>query len=210
MFHFTVPVREVTYSVKGYGMAGVALFESYADKEQFKPIEPMPFKLSQEFLPKTWLTEIAAKTCLTFTPTPEMQRFVKDTFNRTIVIDIELPSGMRIEENQIGFFLSKVEYVHHFDYNRCFNKLSLFVVVPSTMYGKDICMDWCLERLSTVVNWSPISIRVYDYLQPETTLVRLFPIQFQPALLGYSFVEKAHELRPKLDSLPLLNKPKRV
>ncbi|UJR13399.1 hypothetical protein I4U23_000414 [Adineta vaga] len=210
IFHITLPVREITYSVHGFGIAGVSIVKIFADKEQQKPIEPMPFKLTQEFQPKNWLNEILAKTCLTYTPTTEAQRLAKDTFNRTIVIDIELPSGMRVNERQIGFFLSRVENVQYFRYDRCLNKLSLFINVPSTIYGKDICMEWCLERLSTVVNWSPISIRVYDYLQPTTTLFRLVSIQFQPSLLGYSFVEKVHESRPKLDSLTLLNKPKQA
>lgn len=117
---------------------------------------------------------------------------------------------MRINERQIGFFLSRVENVMHFTYNPCFHKLSFFINVPSTIYGKEICMEWCLERLSSIVSWAPISMRVYDYLQPELELVQLVPIQLQPSLLGYSFVDAVHKARPTLSSLPILTKQKEL
>jgi len=117
---------------------------------------------------------------------------------------------MRINERQIGFFLSRVESVMYFTYEPYGNKLIFFINVPSTGFGKETCLDWCLERLSTVVTWAPIKVRTYDYLQPETQLVQLIPIQFQPALLGYQFVDAVHKARPTLESLPLMQKPKQV
>jgi hypothetical protein len=208
MIRFTAPVRQITYSLRGFGLASIMMVQRYADKQQQKPVEPTPFKLSQEFRPRSWLSEIKATTCMTYTPTTQTQRLAKDTFNRTVVVEIELPSGMRINERQIGFFLTRTEHVMHFDYNSCYNKLSIFLNVPSTVYGEEICMDWCLERLSSVVSWAPISVRVYDYLQPETELIHLIPIHIQPSHLGYSFVDAVHKARPALSSLPLLQKQK--
>ncbi|CAF1139103.1 unnamed protein product [Adineta steineri] len=208
MLHFTAPVRQITYSVKGFGLAMISIDEVYVQKEQTKAMGPMPFSFTQEFKPMSWFSEIMAKTCMTYTPTSEHQRFIKDTFNRTMVIEMHLPSGMRVNERQIGFFLSRVEQVMYFKYERCGHKLSLFINVPSTWYGKPICMEWCLERLSTVMSWSPMQVRVYDYLQPEMEFIQYFPMQFQPKVLGYSFVDAIHEHRPKLESLPLLQKSK--
>jgi len=74
--------------------------------------------------------------------------------------------------------------------------------VPTTHFGKPICLEWCLERLSQVINWAPIEVRAYDYLKPETVITRLVPVQVQPALLGYSFVDAVLKARPSLSSLP--------
>jgi hypothetical protein len=98
----------------------------------------------------------------------------------------------------------------YFTYEPCGHKLFFFLNVPSTAFGKPICLDWCLERLSSVVTWSPIQIRTYDYLHQENQLVQLIPIQFQPSLLGYSFVEAVHSARPNLESMVNLQKPKQV
>jgi len=90
----------------------------------------------------------------------------------------------------------------YFTFEPCGNKLKFFLNVPSTVFGKPICLEWCLERLSFVTQWAPIQIRAYDYLQPEIQLVRLVPIQFQPPnLLGYSFVEAVQKARPTLEQL---------
>jgi hypothetical protein len=113
---------------------------------------------------------------------------------------------MRINERQLGFFLSRVPEVMSFTYERCGHKLHFFLNVPSTVFGKPICLEWCLERLSTVMKWAPMEVRVYDYLKQDTQLVRLFPIQLQPSMLGYSFVDAFHKARPSIESLPNLRK----
>lgn len=84
----------------------------------------------------------------------------------------------------------------YFTYEPCGNKLIFFVNVPSMMFEKSICLEWMLERLSTVITWSPIEIRVYDYLQPDIQFIERYPVQFQPNLLGYSFVEAMEKARP--------------
>jgi len=127
-----------------------------------------------------------------------------------MVIEVELPSGMRINVRQIGFFLSRVEHVMYYTYEPWCNKLVFFINVPSTVFGKPICLDWCLERLSWVVMWAPIKIRAYDYLQQETQLVHLIPIKLQPTLIGYPFVEAVHKARPTLEKLATMQKPKHV
>jgi hypothetical protein len=109
--------------------------------------------------------------------------------------------GTRINVRQIGFFLSRIEQVMYFTYDTHCNKLIFFLNVPSTVFGKPICLEWCLERLSTVITWSPIQIRVYDYLDQETQLIQLFPVEFQPKVLGYSYVDAIHKARPSMESL---------
>ena len=116
---------------------------------------------------------------------------------------------MRINLRQIKFFLSHVEEVMYFRYNPHSNKLIFFINVPSTSFGKLICLDWCLERLSTVISWAPIQLRVYDYLQHEVQLTRLIPVQLQPSLLGYSFVEAMLKARPNLETLSVLQQSSR-
>jgi len=92
----------------------------------------------------------------------------------------------------------------YFTFNEPANKINFFLNIPSTVYGKPICLQWCLERLSYVTQWAPIKVRVYDYLQPETQLVRLLPIQFQPNLIGYSFVDAVLKARPSIEQLAQL------
>lgn len=89
----------------------------------------------------------------------------------------------------------------YFTFDPCTNTLTFFINVPSNMFGKMICFDWCLERLSTVINWSSIPIRVYDYLQQETQLIHLEKVQFEPKLLGYSFIQAVHQARPSVEKL---------
>jgi hypothetical protein len=89
----------------------------------------------------------------------------------------------------------------YFTFSERCNKINFFLNVPSDVYGKPICFDWCLDRLSFVTQWAPIQVRAYDYLQPETELVRLVPIQFEPNLLGYSFVDAVHKARPTVEQL---------
>jgi hypothetical protein len=204
-FRFTLPVRQITYSVSGFGLVAVSICETFAEPEQ-KPMEPVPFQLTHELTPMSWLSEIKAKTCMTYTPTPKDRQLAKENFNRTMVMEIKLPSGMRINERQIGFFLSRVPEVMYFTYEPCGHKLYFFINVPSTVFGKPICLEWCFERLSWVMKWAPMEVRVYDYLQQETQLVRMFPMQMQPAVLGYSFIEAMHKARPTLEELPSMRK----
>jgi len=147
-----------------------------------------------------WLSEVTARTCLTYTPT-QTPPLVKDDFNRTVVVEVQIPSGFRLNLRQIGFFLSRIPEAMYFTYSEHANKINFFLNVPSTVYGKPVCLEWCLERLSWVTQWAPIKVRAYDYLQPEVQLVRLVPIQFQPNVLGYSFIEAIHKSRPTMEQL---------
>jgi len=197
---FKLPVNQITYSVSGFGVCGVCIRQIYVEKQQ-QTIEPVPFQLTNEFSPMPWLSEITTKTCLTYTPTPRDQRLAKDVFNRTVVVEYQLPSGFRVNLRQVGFFLSRVPEAMYFTFHDENSKINFFFNIPSTVYGKQICFQWCLERLSFVAQWAPIEVRIYDYLKPETTLVRLLPIQFQPNLLGYSYVDAVLKARPSLEQL---------
>jgi len=148
-----------------------------------------------------WLNEITARTCVAYTPTAQSEESVKDRMNRTVVVEVQLPSGFRLNLRQIGFFLSRVPEAMYFTFSERTNKIHFFLNVPSTVFGKQICLEWCLERLSFVTQWAPIQVRAYDYLRPELQLTRLVPIQFQPNVLGYSFVEAVHKARPTMEQL---------
>jgi len=198
---FTLPVNQITYSVSGFGVAGVLIRQIYVEKQEKQMTQPASFQMKNEFTPMPWISEITTRTCVTYTPTAKDQQLAKDTFNRTVVVEVQLPTGMRINLRQIGFFLSRVPEMMYFTFDTRVNRLNFFLTVPSTMYGKDICFNWCLERLSIVEQWSPIRIRVYDYLQPESQLVRLMPVEFQPKLLGYSYVDAVHKARPTPEQL---------
>jgi len=79
--------------------------------------------------------------------------------------------------------------------------------------GKQICFDWALERLSSIVNYAPIEIRAYDYVRPDFTISRLIPVQVQPALLGWSYVDAIHKARPNIDAMaamPQQHQPREV
>jgi hypothetical protein len=207
--NFTLPVNQITYTVSGFGIVGVCIKQVYVEKQQQQQTgQQIPFQLTNEFTPMPWLSEISARTCVTYTPTAQNQQLVKDNnnFNRTIIVAVQLPSGFRLNLRQIGFFLSQVPEVVYFTMNEHLNTINFFLNVPSTVYGKQICFPWCLERLSVVTSWAPIQIRVYDYLQQETQLVRLFPVQFQPNLLGYSFVDAVHKNRPTIEQLAQMHK----
>jgi len=198
---FTLPVNQITYSVNGFGIVGVCIKQVYVEKQQQQTSQPIPLQLTNEFTPMPWLSEISARTCVAYTPTAKDQQLVKDNFNRTVVVKVQLPSGCRINLRQIGFFLNQVPEALYYTWNEHHNTISFFFNVPSTVYGKQICFPWCLERLSFVTSWAPIKIWAYDYLQPESQLVRLFPVQFQPNLLGYSFVDAVHKARPTLEQI---------
>jgi len=197
---FKLPVNQITYTVSGFGVCGVCIRQIYVEKQQ-QISEPVPFQLTNDFSPMPWLSEITTKTCLTYTPTPRDQRLAKDVFNRTVVVEYQLPSGFRVNLRQVGFFLSRVPEAMYFTFHDESSKINFFFNIPSTVYGKQICFQWCLERLSFVAQWAPIEVRVYDYLQPETALIRLLPIQFQPNLLGYSYVDAVLKARPSLEQL---------
>jgi hypothetical protein len=206
IFQFTLPVHQITYLIKGYGYIGVRIVQILVNQKT-EQMKSLPFQLTQEFKPMQWLSEINAKTCMTYTPTTNEQKLVEDKINRTMLVEVELPSGTRVNVRQIGFFLSRVAEVMYFTYDRCGNKLVFFINVPSTMFGKPICFEWCLERLSSVMNYAPVQVRVYDYLQRETQLVQSIPTDFQPKLIGYPFVEAIHRARPSLDTLAKMQKP---
>ena len=97
---------------------------------------------------------------------------------------------MRINERQLGFFLSHVPEVMYFTYSPPNHKLYIYINVPKTVSGKSICLEWCLERLSTVMKSASMEVCVYDYLEQERQLVRLFPIQLQPSVPGYSLTNQ--------------------
>jgi hypothetical protein len=81
---------------------------------------------------------------------------------------------MRINERQLGFFLSDVPEVMRFTYSPHNHKLYIFINVSTTGIGKEICLEWCLERFSLVMKRISMEVRVYDYLQRERQLVCLF------------------------------------
>jgi len=119
---FKLPVQQITYTVSGWGMVGVCIKEILVEKQPQPTSEPIPFALTHEFMPMPWHSEIKAKTCVTYAPT-QRHYALKDNFNSTVVVEVQLPSGMRINLRQIGFFLSKVEHVMHFMYKKHTNKL---------------------------------------------------------------------------------------
>jgi len=178
-------------------------------QQQQKSNQQIPFQLTHEFSPLPWLNEVKAHTCVTYTPTTRDRQLAKDVFNRTVVVEVQLPSGVRLNLRQIGFFLSRVPEALYFTCNERENKINFFLNVPSTVYGRAICLDWCFERLSFVSQWAPIKIRAYDYLEPESEFIRLVPIQFQPNLLGYSFVEAVHKARPTAEQLAKMQQEQR-
>jgi hypothetical protein len=200
-FRFALPINQLTYTISGFGVVGVCIKQVYVEAQPQPTKEPVPFVVTNELSPLPWFSEIKAKTCLTYTPTPREQEVAKEIFNRTIIVEVEIPSGMRLNLRQIGFLLSRVEQVMYFTYNDRDHKINFFINVPSTVYGKPICFEWILERLSFVSSWAPMEIRAYDYLEQDIQLVRLFPIELQPNLLGYSFVDAVHKARPSLDAI---------
>lgn len=114
--------------------------------------------------------------------------------------------GTRINLRQIGFALSQVENVMYFTYDERARMLNFFVNMPKTSYGKQMCFEWILERLSYVMSWTSIQVHAYDYLQQDTELTRLFPIQFEPKVAGYAFIEAVHKARPSIEQLVAMQK----
>ncbi len=91
--YFTLPVNQITYTVSGFGLVAVCIREVYVEKQQPPITQPIPFQLTNEFLPMPWLSEITTKTCLTYTPTTHDQELANGVFNRTVVVEFQLPSG---------------------------------------------------------------------------------------------------------------------
>jgi len=172
----------------------------FSEQEQ-KLEEQMPFELTHELSPMAWFSDIKAKTCMTYKPTQRDQQLAKNDFNRSIVVEMMIPSGMRINERQLGFFLSHMPEVMDFTYEPCGQKLSIFLNIPSSAFGKSICLEWALQRLSTVMKMAPMEVRVFDYLRPEIQLIRRVPMELQPAVLGYSYVDAVHKARPNMEQI---------
>jgi hypothetical protein len=197
---FTLPVNQITYSVSGFGFVGVWIRQVYIESEQ-SVTKTTPFQLKTEFVPMPWMNEVTAQSCVSYTPSPADKLLAKDSFNRTIIVEVQLPSGMRLNLRQIGFFLSRVPEAMYFTFHERANKINFFLNVPSTAFGKQICFKWCLERLSFVTQWAPVQIRAYDYLQRDTELVRLVSIDLKSNLLGYQFVEAVQKNRPTIEQI---------
>jgi len=53
------------------------------------------FELSKEFTSMPWLIEIKAETFMPYRPTTKDKRLNKEYSNRTMIIEVELPSGKR-------------------------------------------------------------------------------------------------------------------
>ena len=98
-----LPVRQITYSVSGFGIATVIICEKFIETEQ-KVTEPMPFTLTQELTPMPCITEIKAKTCVTYTPTSKDLLLASENFNRTMVVEIKLPSGLKTKPPYLNKF----------------------------------------------------------------------------------------------------------
>jgi hypothetical protein len=97
LFQFTLPVKQVTYSIQGFGIASVSLVQICSEPKPQLEQQSMPFQVTQQFTPMSWFSEIKANTCMTYTPTMNNQKLAANNFNRTIVVELELPSG---NENQ--------------------------------------------------------------------------------------------------------------
>lgn len=79
--------------------------------------------------------------------------------------------------------------------------LNFFWNVPSSSFGKQTCFEWVFERLSFVATWSPIRVRVFDYLSQETQSSQLLPVQLSPNVAGYTFVDAIIKARPSFEEL---------
>ena len=89
---FTLPVNQITYTVSGVGFVGISIRQVFVEKQQ-QTTQPTPFQLTQEFSPLPWLNEINVRTCVTYTPTAQTQQIGKDMVNRTVIVEVQLPSG---------------------------------------------------------------------------------------------------------------------
>jgi hypothetical protein len=94
-FRFTLPVHQISYLVNGFGSVAVLICEMFFEQEQ-KLVKPLPFQLTNELEPKPGLTKIKAKTCLTYTPTHKDRQLARDNLNRTLVLEVQVPSGKNL------------------------------------------------------------------------------------------------------------------
>jgi hypothetical protein len=90
---FTLPIRQITYSVSGFGIAAIVICEKLIEIEQ-KVTEQMPFRLTHK-MSKPQRTQIYIKTCMTYIPTKKDRQLARDNFNRIIVMEMRLPSGKK-------------------------------------------------------------------------------------------------------------------
>ena len=185
--NFTLPVKEISYTVRGFGLVNVEIRRSLVEQEW---TSTGPFQLTQEFHPLPSINEVEAKTCLTYNPTNSTGR------NQTIAVHVQLPSGTRANLRQIDFLLSGVEQLIVSRYEPHSNKLIFVLTIPSLMFNKEICFPWALNRLSSVNHWSPIVVHAYDYLRQNLQFFRVIPVQFQPDFLGQQFLEAVQKAQP--------------
>ena len=88
MMSFTLPVNQITYSIRGFGLASVFIARTYAEPKQQIQDETL-FELTNEFVPMPWFSEVKCKACMTYKPSNPMP----DKANRTIVLEYSIPSG---------------------------------------------------------------------------------------------------------------------
>jgi hypothetical protein len=103
---FILPIRRITYSVSGFGIATVVICEKFIETKQ-KVTESMPFTLTQELTPMPWVTVIKAKTYVTYKLPSKDLLLAGEKFNRTMVMEIKLPSGKKIKSS----YLNKLKIV---------------------------------------------------------------------------------------------------
>ena len=111
---FTLPVNQVTYTVSGFGMAAVCVKQIFVEQQQQpQTTQPTPFQLSTQFTPMPWLSEIKAETCVTYSPSPKDLELAKSAFNRTVIVEVQLPSGkIRRKRKKQHSFLSLFLFRH--------------------------------------------------------------------------------------------------
>ena len=168
---FKLPVKQLSFTVKGFGLARVSIIRTLVEKEVSSN---GPFQLNQEFRLSPSMNETQAKTCLTYNSS-----VTKDhQYNRTIAVDVQLPSSTRANLREIAFLLSAVPSIISFHYEPHNNKMIFLMNIPSTMFNKEICFEWVLKNFGSVVHWSPVVIHAYDYLRHNVQSFRLIPLQF--------------------------------
>ncbi|CAF0859596.1 unnamed protein product [Didymodactylos carnosus] len=206
-WNLTLPVQQLTYTVSGKGMAGVAIKQVFVDKEQITPPPTQEISVRQEFESMSRLNEIRARTCLTYTPKQQEQNRKLANVNSTLVVEVELPSGTRVNLRQISFFVQRYNQIVYYYYRRHRHTMVFFVQCPIGQQSKEMCMEWPIERLSTVINQQPIEVRAYDYLKPEICSRKLFNVvdAIKPQALGYEYVKFFLQSRPDIKSVPTMD-----
>ncbi|CAF1158418.1 unnamed protein product, partial [Didymodactylos carnosus] len=186
----TKPVQQLTYTVSGKGMVDIAIGQVFVDKEQITPPPTQEINVQQEFQPVSWLSEIKAKTCLTYIPKQQEQDGKLANVNSILIVEVQLPSGTRVNLRQIGFFAERYSQLVYYYYRRHRHTMVFCVQFPieQQSQSKPLCMEWSVERLSTVINQQAVEVRAYDYLTAEICSKKLYNVvdAIQPQLLGYS------------------------